>query len=301
MTTTTSQSVLVLGAGGYLGEAVTRGLLARGHAVHVVVRDGDGADLPSGAVVHAGDATDPQVLARVVTDDVAAVVNLLPPAAGEVDLAVSRTLVDLLATRQGRSYVYGSGAWVLGATPAGEVADESTPARPLPIVAHRPAVEDVVLAASARGVRGIVVRPGVVHGDGRGIPALLVDLAARKGYGVFVGEQPARWPMVHRDDLAELVALLLEAAPAEGGVYHAVAEPAVDTAELARAAARAAGVADEARGWPFEEAAAELGGAFAEALACDQDVAATRARALGWRPRRPGAVADLAASVVPVS
>ncbi|MDX3105544.1 hypothetical protein [Nonomuraea angiospora] len=63
---------------------------------------------------------------------------------------------------------------------------------------------------------------------------------------------------------------------------------------VAEAAARSAGVKETAEPWPIEEAAQELGEGFAQALAISQRVSATRTReALGWRPSRPGIVADL--------
>ncbi len=103
-----------------------------------------------------------------------------------------------------------------------------------------------------------------------------------------------RWPMVHVDDLADLYVAALERADA-GTLLHAVAEEAVPVVELAAAAARAAGVAGTVEAWPLGDARAALGALFADALALDQACSGSRARGLlGWQPRRPGAVDDLA-------
>ena len=291
------EHVLVLGATGYLGRAVTRRLVAGGDHVRALVRSPErAASLPPEVAITVGDAADEAVLATTITDDTTSVVNLLAPEGPEQDGRVTRVVLDTLGTVPGRSYLYVSGVWVLGSTPAGSVADEGTPTRPLDLVAHRPDIERAVLDAARHGVRGLVVRPGIVHGHGGGIPRLLVDLAGQHGHGVRVGDGPVRWPMVHVDDLAELVRLVLRGAPGEGGLFHAVAEPAVDTAELALAAAEVAGVAGEVRAWPVSDAAGVLGAGFAEALACDQAVAAHESAALGWAPSRPGAVPDLLAA-----
>lgn len=289
-----SPAVLVIGATGYLGSVVTRRLLDDGHRVVAFLRAADAATsaLPADVEIRTGDLLEPTTLAAAVTEDVTAVVNMATPLGTfEDDSAAAAAVLDVLAG-SGRAYLYTSGVWVLGAT--GErTLDETAPTQPIPLVGYRPRIEQQVLAAAARGVRSVVVRPGVAHGNAGGIPALLVRLAGEHGHGVYVGESAPRWPMVHVDDLADLVVTALRSAPA-GALYHAVSEPAVDTRLLARAAARAAGVTPVAEPWPLREAAEQLGAEFAEALACDQSVAAERARReLGWEPRALGALDDL--------
>lgn len=124
--------------------------------------------------------------------------------------------------------------WVLGATGADPVT-EDTLADPPVIVAYRPRIEQRVLVTADDGVRAVVVRPGIVHGRGGGIPALLVNLAREHGEPRFAGEEDVRWPMVHVDDLAGLFVLAVERAPG-GTVWHGVAEEAVPVRDLAAAA-----------------------------------------------------------------
>jgi uncharacterized protein (TIGR02246 family) len=284
--------ILLLGATGYVGSAIAEGLVQHGHTV---VELGRATDRPArGHERRTGDLLDPGSLARAVTPDIDAVVHAATPTgdAATDAAAVSALLAPLRGT--GRALIYTSGVWVLGATgpvPAGE--DAAT--NPLPIVGYRPQIEQQVLAAAGDGVRATVIRPGIVHGRGGGIPALLVDLARKHGAPVFVAadEQPVQWPMVHVDDLAELYAVVLDRAPA-GTLWHGVAEPAVPVRDLARAAGRAAGVLAAPRALPVTEARQALGEAFADALALDQRVAGGAARErLGWQPRRAGAVEDL--------
>lgn len=285
--------VLLLGATGYVGSAIADRLVQRGHTVVELARgvsDRSGA----GRERRRGDLTDPGSLARAVTSDVDAVVHAAAPTGDATTdaAAVGALLAPLRGT--GRAFIYTSGVWVLGAT--GPVpAREDAATNPLPIVGYRPQIEQRVLAAAGDGVRAMVIRPGIVHGRGGGIPALLVDQARKHGAPVFVAadEQPVHWPLVHVDDLAELYAAALDRGPA-GTLWHGVTEPAVPVRDLARAAGRAAGVLAAPRLLPLAEARQALGEAFADALALDQRVAGDAARErLGWQPRHAGAIDDL--------
>jgi nucleoside-diphosphate-sugar epimerase len=277
--------VLVIGGTGYIGAAVVRRLAADGHIPVVLVRGSDTA--PEEVESRVGDLRDLTALRAAITPDIDAVVHAATPTGDwSSDLEAIDTLVVALT---GRALVYLSGVWVLGRTV--EAADESAPTQPIEIVAGRTQLEDRVLTAA--GVRGVVIRPGIVHGGG-GIPGMMVDWARQAGVGRHVGEAGVRWPMVHRDDLADLVALALERAEA-GSVLHGVAEPAVPVKELAAAADVAAGGAGGVAEWPQHEAATDLGAPFAEALALDQEVVAPAAMHLGWAPSRLDAVTDLRA------
>jgi nucleoside-diphosphate-sugar epimerase len=283
-------NVLVLGATGYIGSAVVARLSAAGHRVTAVSRSASAADLPGVTAVRA-DLLDPSAVAALVTPGVDAVVHTAAPQ-GEAELPVIDTLTHALAASD-RPLVWTSGVWVLGATGT-QPADETTPPAPIAIVGPRPQVETRVLAAADRGVRAVVLRPGVVHGRGAGIPAMLAGWARELGHGRWVGSATSpRWPLVHIDDLAELYLLSLTRSTAHG-VLHGVAEAGVRTEILALAAARGAGVEQSARGWPEDQAAAELGAPFAEALGLDQHVTAARSLALGWTPTGPTAADDLA-------
>ncbi|MEV0967177.1 NAD-dependent epimerase/dehydratase family protein [Microtetraspora glauca] len=277
--------VLVIGATGYIGAAVAERLAGDGHEVVALVRDPAGSGLTGD--VRRGDLREPESLIGAVTPDVDAVIHAASPTGDErVDVAAVRALIST-----GKPLVYTSGVWVLGRT--GEPATEEAPVDPLPLVGYRPAVERIVLDGG-----GFVIRPGIVHGYGRGIPALLAAQAAEYGLGRYVhaGGPPPVWPTVHVADLADLYPLVLERAR-PGDLFHAVAEEGVPVSTIAEAAARAAGTpCARAVPWPVEQAAEVLGRPFADALALSQRVSGARARReLGWTPSRPGIVEDLAA------
>ncbi|WP_030788220.1 NAD-dependent epimerase/dehydratase family protein [Streptomyces sp. NRRL S-920] len=283
--------VLVLGATGYIGSAVTACLTREGHEVVPLVKNA--AELHPDIPVRVGDLTDPASLRAAVTDDVDAVVNLATPSGDEaVDTAAQDALLAPLRGT-GRAFVYTSGVWVLGATGDTPLTEDAA-TDPIAIVGYRPRIEQRVLAAAGDDVRAQVIRPGIVYGRDGGIPALMTGWAREHGTGRYVGSVATRWPMVHIDDLAELYALALTKGHA-GDLLHGVAWESVPTAALAAAADIAAGGAGRAEPWPLAEAAEALGEPFAEALALDQVVSGRRAgEELGWRPSRPYVLTELA-------
>ncbi|WP_067562453.1 NAD-dependent epimerase/dehydratase family protein [Nocardia acidivorans] len=281
--------VLLIGASGYVGSAVAEHLSSLGHTIVALERPGtdDGA---SAYETRTGDLADPASLTAAVGPDIDAVINLATPSGdAAVDAAAVAAVTDPLRGT-GKSFVYTSGVWVLGATGG---ADETTPTNPIPIVGYRPHIERQVLALADAGVRAAVIRPGIVYGRGGGIPALLVDLARKHEAPVIVADSSAVWPMVHIDDLADLFAKVVDAAPA-GSVWHGITQPAVPVADLAMAAGRAAGVSGDTKVWPLDQARAELGASFADALALSQTVTGHAGiDQLNWEPKGPNAIADL--------
>jgi nucleoside-diphosphate-sugar epimerase len=98
-----------------------------------------------------------------------------------------------------------------------------------------------------------------------------------------VGGEDVRWPLVHRNDLAELYALALAVAP-PGSSYLGAAVDGLEVGRIARAFARRFGVPNRAmRVISAHEIAAELG-EWARGYARDQRLSGATARAdLGWR------------------
>jgi nucleoside-diphosphate-sugar epimerase len=146
-------------------------------------------------------------------------------------------------------------------------------------------------------VRAIVLRPGVVYGDGGGMVGTLVASAVPGPVRV-VGDGTNRWPLVRVDALAELYAAAVEERAAHG-IYNAQTGAAVPYLELARAASRAGGGDGTIEHLTLENARAQMG-AFADALAIDLQLSSEKAkRELGWSPHRPTALEELANTVVP--
>jgi nucleoside-diphosphate-sugar epimerase len=284
--------VLVIGATGYLGAAITENLMTRGHEVVAFVRSP--RPLPRGVGQRVGELGDADSVHAAVTPDVDAVVHAATPL-GDWDRerrSVSAALDGLGSPA--KRFVYVSGVWVLGSSARSDgsvqVHDETSPADPIALVAGREALEEDVLTSRTTG---IVVRPGVLHGRGGGIPAMVQRWAADEGRGVYVGDdERVTWATVHVDDAADLVALALERGD-RGRIVHAVAETAVATPAIAAAAAESVGVVGRTRRRSRQEAATDLGVELADALALSQRVESTATQAWGWRPARPGILADL--------
>jgi nucleoside-diphosphate-sugar epimerase len=274
--------VFVTGATGYIGSAIVAALVRAGHRVAGLSRSPEKDDLlrrlgaePVRGALGEISALAPLLDAQDALVHAAIDYGLGPPA--------DREAIDafLDAARRGgpRAVVYTSGVWVLGATPPGARADEGTRIdHPAEAVAWRPAHERLVFDADVQGVTAAVVRPGMVYGGKGGIvgPALFGD-------GGIVGDGENRWSFVHRDDLAELYRLVLEAGAT--GPFHGVDGAPTRLADAARAASAAAGRGGAFRAIPLAEARRTMG-PMADALVMDQAVATTRGPEVGWRPAR---------------
>lgn len=230
--------VVVTGASGWIGSAVTTELLAAGHRVTGLARSPGAAATVSalGADVLRGGLDDLDVL-RAGAAAADAVVHLGfnhdfsdPAGASRTERAVVETVTDVLAG-SGRPFLFAAG--LAGLAP-GRVATELDPTPFAGPDAPRGGGEALALASADRGVRPVAVRfAPTVHGDGdHGFVRVLADVARERGVSAHVGDGAHRWAAVHRSDAARLVVAALDRAPA-GGVVHACAEEGVPTRTIA--------------------------------------------------------------------
>jgi nucleoside-diphosphate-sugar epimerase len=194
---------------------VAEALKRTGHDVIGLARDeGTAAALKARDIVAVrGDLADTHLLAEQAarSDGVIHVATTGGEHQAEVDIAATTSMLDALAG-SGSPYVHTSGGWVLGNT-VSEPADEDAPIAVAEAIAWRPALERTVRAGADRDVRSVVIRPAIMFGHGRGLPAMYVEWARQRGIGRCVGSGENRWTFVHADDLAELYRLALEHAP----------------------------------------------------------------------------------------
>lgn len=269
-------------------------LLREGHEVIGLARDEDTAAVLKSRDIEPvrGDLADSLFLAEQAgrADGVIHVATTGDEHQAEVDIAATKSMLDALAG-SGSPYVHTSGGWVLGNTGA-EPVGEDAPIAVAEAIAWRPALERTVRAAADRGVRSVVIRPAIMFGHGRGLPAMYVEWARQHGIGTCVGRGENRWTFVHADDLAELYRLALEHAAA-GTLLNGSSGETLVQSELARAADRAAGGEGNFEPWPLDEARKELG-VLADALALDQNISGERAReSLRWSPTRFGVAEEV--------
>ena len=288
--------VFLTGGTGFIGRSVVRALRNDAHVVRVLARSDAAATVVRGlgAEPVRGELRDLDTL-RAEAAKADAIVFLAQDTAADGEEAGRRALEALLdALPAGRTFIYTSGVWVYGARGDALIAEDAPPA-PLDVVAWRPAHEQLVLSQQGR-LRAIVIRPGVVYGDGGGIPGLMVE-AARAGSLRIVGDGANRWPTVRHDALAELYALAVAHREVHG-IFNATRGAAIPYGEIAHAASRAAGGSGAVERISLE-AARQVMGPFADALACDLQIDSSRAtRELGWEPHRPTLLEELSSTTV---
>jgi nucleoside-diphosphate-sugar epimerase len=283
--------VVVTGATGYIGTAVCEAVRKAGHQVVGLARNGERAKLleSRGHLACVGDLEDEASL-RAAVDGVDGVIHTamrFDARAGERDRRAVETMLDALAG-SGRSFIYSSGVWVMGDTD-GSMKGEVSGLRPPPLVAWRPAVEDLVLAAKERGVEAMVLRPGMVFGRKGGALGGMFAYAREHGKVRIVGQGLNCWSTVHIDDLADLYARAV-GQPAGGQLFIACGGMPQPVERIARAVAAACGLGEGEKALErisLEEARGLLG-PVAECLVMDCRAGSTKAaRYFGWTVRQP--------------
>jgi len=287
--------VFVVGATGYVGTAVCEALRESGHGVIAAARSEQARDAieSRGDIAIEGDVRDPARLAAEISraDGVIYAVQLTGSDSHDVD-AAALTAIGKALHGSNKPFIYTSGCWYYGST-SGRAVDENAPPNPPALVKRRPELEAIALDVSANGVRATVIRPGIVYGRARGIPAMLVQSARERGFARYIGDGSHHWPVVHVEDLGALYALALERARS-ADIFNAADQSTFTMKEIAEAASEGVGAGGKTEPWPLKEAEKELG-AFAEALALDQILSTERARKhLGWQTRQTTIVDDLA-------
>lgn len=272
--------VFLTGASGYIGSAVLTALIRRGHQVTALVRSDQKAAAvrAAGGTALVGDVTDTDVVERLA-HEAEAVVHTA--SAQNVDPAFIATVTAALSGTP-KPFVHTGGVWLFGNS--AEITEDS-PIDPPRLTSWR--VENE-LAVRRSDVRTTIVAPGIVYGDGAGIPAMFVGDGSAPV--ALVGDGSQRWSTVHRADLGELYVLAVEHGSADDYVIAATGDnPTVR--ELGEAGSRGAGVTPES----VNSSRERLGAEYADALLVHQEAFGDHARSrYGWSPSRPSLVEDLA-------
>lgn len=280
--------IFVTGATGYIGRAVCKQLKKDGHEVIGLTSTDQHREILEGLGVQ------PVVANLKSTDqwkkylkEVDAGIHLAmddkDPAS--VDKAAVDAFVDAFGGTRKR-FIYTSGVWVLGDTGPEEVTEEA-PTNPLPMVEWRADTEKrLITAERTKPLNVVIIRPGIVYGQGGGIPAMLASSAYENGKVRYIGKGDNLWPMVELNDLAKLYALALTKG-GSGEIYNGTDNQSYTVRQLAEAASEGAGQAGRIESWPVAEARKELG-PFADALCLSQNVSGAKAgQILGWETVAP--------------
>ncbi|WP_144634581.1 SDR family oxidoreductase [Bordetella genomosp. 13] len=283
--------VFVTGATGWVGSRVVQELLAHGHQVLGLARTPDKAAQLSRAGA--------QVLQATLDD-----LERLAEAAGRCDAVIhtafnhdfskfaENAMQDQRAIEALGQALAGTDKPLLATSglarlAPGRVATEADLPADAPGYPRRS--EAAAIALARRGIRAATVRLAPsVHGVGdHGFIPILVRLARQTGVSAYVGDGSNRWPAVHVADAGTLYRLALESG-VTASVYHAIAEEGIAMHDIAQAIGRRLGLPVAPRG-------REHFGWFADFAGADMPASSAGTRtALGWQPRGPTLLADLA-------
>ncbi|MDQ6801483.1 MAG: NAD(P)H-binding protein, partial [Acidobacteriota bacterium] len=252
--------VFLTGATGYVGAAVAAALHDRGHEITALVRpESEARDLRErGAVIVAGDLrTLPDLSDALKGHDA-----YVHTAMGRTRDAVSEDKIAVDVLSRAGFFLFTSGVWVLG--PGNS--NEASKVNPIPLVAWRPAHEQLALATG----KSAVLRPGCVYGGKQSLLAGWFAAADQRKPLHIAGDGNNRWAMVNLHDLGDCFVRIIEQRAT--GVFHGVDDTHATLTDCARSVAPSGKI---------EYGAAE--GPFGQALTMDQNVSseATR-RKLGW-------------------
>ena len=290
--------VFVTGASGWIGSAVVPELVAAGHQVVGLARsDAAAAALTAAGIdVRRGSLNDLESL-RAGAEDSDGVIHLAFnhdfsdfAGAGRMERAAVETIGKALEGSD-RPFLFASGIAFLA---PGRVATERDPSPMSGPDSPRGGSEQLAFEYAERGVRSVSLRfAPTVHGDGdHGFISTIVGVARAKGVSGYVGDGSNRWPAVHRLDVARMVRLALEKAPA-GSVVHGVGEEGVPAREIAGVIGRHLDVPVAS---VAPEDAAEHFGWIAAFFALDMPASSTITQdLLGWTPTHPRLTEDLEA------
>lgn len=285
--------ILITGANGYIGQAVSARLQVAGHDVYGLVRSE-----PAAAGLRARGLT--PVLGQLTDSDI------IKAAASEADATIDTASADHAESTDlflsvlkdtGKTYIRTSGTGVYTDLAHGtrneKVYREDDEFTPADVVATRYATDLAVQRAAQTNVRTIVIRPSMIYGDGASeqLP-LLIRQAITSGRSLYVGEGRNMWANVYLPDLAEVYLLALEKA-APGSIYN-IGAGEEQMRDIATSIANLVGL-EAAESCAPELAYAAFGQRWVDvALSSNSRVDSTKARReLSWNPEGPSLLDDL--------
>jgi len=287
-----NKRIFVTGASGYIGSVIATRLARKGHTVFGLTRSRAHAKLleANGVAPVLGDLAGEQDWLGVLQNCDGAVHTAFDGENGAADVDHAALEALRLASLDGRvrRVLYTSATWVHGHGDGG-CADERTPLAPLAVVQWRAVHEEIALDLVAHDVQVVILRPGMVYGEHRGILGGWFAEAHDTRTVTYPGDGSQHWSLVHRDDLAEGYALAYE--HGTGGERYLLADESRFTVqELADAVAEATG--SKTASWPAADLVKSMAG-YGEALLNDLSVSSAKARReLGWVPRHVSFVAE---------
>jgi len=219
-----SQPTLVTGATGFVGSAVARALVARGHTLRLLARAGSDRRNLAGlqAEVVEGDLGDPVSLVRAVEGcrllfHVAADYRLWvpdPETMMRANVAGTKALLTAAGAAGVERIVYCSSVAALGLTKDESPADETTPVYPEAIIGpykrSKYLAEQAVLELGRQGLPVVIVNPSTPVGPRDIKPTPTGQMVADSASGRMPAYLDTGLNIVHVDDVAQGHLLALE-------------------------------------------------------------------------------------------
>lgn len=207
-------NVLVTGASGFLGRHLVPALVDRGDQVRALVRSKSRAEplQALGADVRIGDLRQPDTL-QGLADGIEVIYHLGSAMGGawrafeEVDIEGTDRLLQEAVRAGVRRFVYAGTLWgyPVSNLPDGVVVDETMALDDSGLLGNyaraKKRAEELVLAANQAGkIEGVIVRPGLVCGDGTSIFPDHVGRPAFKRVVVLFGDGSVPLPLTYVDN-----------------------------------------------------------------------------------------------------
>lgn len=220
--------VLVTGAGGFVGRAVSERLMRDGWAVRALLLPDEVTEVPEGVEVVRGDITKPETLPPAFADctatlHLAAITGYGVPweACKRVNIDGTRNVAEAAMAAGVDHLVHMSSVAVYGRVPD-VVLDESATHRSIqdPYGDTKIAAEVIVREAEAQGLGLTILRPTVIYGPGDRLflPKLVDYVRAGRPRLIGSGEHPV--DLVHVADVADFIARVLREPSARGQAYN---------------------------------------------------------------------------------
>ncbi|MFZ0891108.1 MAG: NAD(P)H-binding protein [Thermoplasmata archaeon] len=279
--------ILVVGAAGFLGESAVRACARAGHEVRGLVRSSEQLARVSaaGGQPILGDICVPESLTGPIAGcDVA--IHLATRSRGSLaEMQQSRilgcqSLLSAAERARVRRVVIGSGYWLYRDSPG--MLTEESPIQPTGMPGINFATEEVARqAAQARTVETVIIRPGMVYGNGSWFREMVDEL--RAGTYQYVADGSSYWSPISLEDTGEAFRAVCEQWT-PGETYLAVDDTPVTIRELATFVADQIG-SPPPRSLRREDARREWGAEVTELVVASRRASNAKLKKLGWAPR----------------
>ena len=287
--------VLITGATGFVGHAVTRALLAEGHEVLAFVRTPSKAvNLEqAGATLAVGDMLAPETYQPLVKDVDVVVHTAQYGTSGRLTRskleqikAADETMTKALAetcTAEDKRFVYTSGCFNYGDHGDAWITEE-TPETPSPLgEGHAELSRDLLRRHKQDGLEVIILAPGFVYGPGGLFKTSFYDTLQKGQLRVF-GKGENYWSSVHVEDLAQAY-VKATTSDVSGEVVNIVDDAPLKLRELVDDFTNAAGKS-KVGNIPSWLLGLIIGGPLVASLTTSFRVKNSKAKQLlGWTPR----------------